>query len=645
MHALEGVVLVDFGQYLAGPFGPMIIGDLGADVIKVEPITGDGMRPVNQPFTGCQRGKRDIALDVKSERGLEIAMKLIERADIVHHNMTVGTADRLGIGYDAAKAVNPDVVYCNTFAYGAEGPLAKFGGLDPLFQASAGLEYESGPVEGGNPPMYYRFGMTDTANAMLSVLGCLTALYHQRKTGEGQELWTSLLDGGQMFASDVFVRDGVTSTYPKLDGDQTGLGPTYRLYETGDGWLQIAAVTDAHWRAALRRPRHARARRRPTLRRCRGAPRQPVRARGDHRRAAPGPHRGHVVAHARGRPHAGADRHPRRRARALRRRERAARPGRRVRAPDPRHHAPVRQPHRLLRDARRDPRRAAARGPAHEGDPRLARLRRRRHRLRSARPTPSTGPTTPTPGRCETHAMPVCVALLRAVNVGGKRKVPMAALRSLCEDLGYDDVATYVNSGNVVFRASGTTATVEAALERAIAKEFGFHVDVSVRTAAQWSKLVVANPFAKESKATPNFVQLFVSKGKVPTKAAAAKLQERAKAGEQVKVAGGALWIHYPKGIGTSKLTATVIDAAVGHASTGQEPPHRPRAREDAERRSCGGGSRPQGGAPVIALHAATSVSSAARPTWVTVSTSLASARSAATVHCSLGRVANGSNW
>ena len=249
MHALEGVTLVDFGQYLAGPFGPMIIGDLGADVIKVEPITGDGMRPVNQPFVGCQRGKRDIALDVKSERGLEIAMKLIERADIVHHNLTVGTADRLGIGYDAAKAVNPDVVYCNTFAYGAEGPLAKFGGLDPLFQASAGLEYESGPVEGGNPPMYYRFGMTDTANAMLSVLGCLTALYHQRRTGEGQQLWTSLLDGAQMFASDVFVRDGVTSTYPKLDGDQTGLGATYRLYETGDGWLQIAAVTESQWRA------------------------------------------------------------------------------------------------------------------------------------------------------------------------------------------------------------------------------------------------------------------------------------------------------------------------------------------------------------------------------------------------------------
>ena len=251
--ALEGVVLVDFGQYLAGPFGPMIIGDLGADVIKVEPLTGDGMRFVNQPFTGCQRGKRDIALNLKSEAGVEIALELVARADIVHHNMTVGVADRLGIGYDACKSVNPDVVYCNTYAYGLEGPLARFGGLDPLFQATAGLEYESGPVHAGNRPMYYRFGMCDTANAMLSVVGCLAALYHQRRTGEGQELWTSLLDGGQMLASDALLVDGERAPLPQLDQDQTGLSATYRLYETGDGWLQIAAVTDAQWRALCER--------------------------------------------------------------------------------------------------------------------------------------------------------------------------------------------------------------------------------------------------------------------------------------------------------------------------------------------------------------------------------------------------------
>jgi crotonobetainyl-CoA:carnitine CoA-transferase CaiB-like acyl-CoA transferase len=247
MHALDGVLLIDFGQYLAGPFGPMIIGDLGADVIKVEPVTGDGMRMVNKPFFGCQRGKRDIALDLKTERGHEIALELIERADIVHHNMTAGVAKKLGIGYDDCVRVNSDVVYCNTWAYGLEGPLARFGGLDPLFQAATGIEHEAGPVREGNPPLYLRFGMTDTANAMLSVIGCLTALYHQRRTGEGQELWTSLLDGAAVLAADALLVDGEPAHRPRLDRGQHGFDACYRLYATADNWIQIAAVKPQQW--------------------------------------------------------------------------------------------------------------------------------------------------------------------------------------------------------------------------------------------------------------------------------------------------------------------------------------------------------------------------------------------------------------
>jgi crotonobetainyl-CoA:carnitine CoA-transferase CaiB-like acyl-CoA transferase len=248
MHALEGVLLIDFGQYLAGPFGPMVIGDLGADVIKVEPVTGDGMR-IGKPFVGCQRGKRDIALNLKTPEGLDVAYKLIERADIVHHNMTAGVAKKLGIGYDDCKRVNADIVYCNTYAYGFEGPLAHFGGLDPLYQAAAGLEYEAGAVQHGNDPLYYRFGMTDTANAMLSVVGCLAALYHQRRTGEGQELWTSLLDGGAVFASDALLVGGEPVPRPRLDKELRGVDALYRLYETQDGWIQIAAFRDRDFAA------------------------------------------------------------------------------------------------------------------------------------------------------------------------------------------------------------------------------------------------------------------------------------------------------------------------------------------------------------------------------------------------------------
>jgi crotonobetainyl-CoA:carnitine CoA-transferase CaiB-like acyl-CoA transferase len=247
---LEGLRLIDFGQYLAGPFGPMILGDLGMDVIKVEPATGDGMRMAGKPFFGCQRGKRDIALNVKAPEGRELALELVRRADAVHHNMTKGTATKLGIDYEACKTVKPDIVYCNTYAYGFEGPLSHFGGLDPLYQAAAGLEYEAGATQHGNDPLYYRFGMCDAANAMLSVVGVLAALLHRARTGEGQELWTSLLDGGAVFASDAMVKsDGTPVPRPRLDKQTTGVDPAYRLYETQDGWLQVAALKPEQWDA------------------------------------------------------------------------------------------------------------------------------------------------------------------------------------------------------------------------------------------------------------------------------------------------------------------------------------------------------------------------------------------------------------
>jgi len=243
-HALGKYRLIDFGQYLAGPFGPMILGDLGMDVIKVEPVTGDGMRMAATPFFGCQRGKRDLALDLKSPEGLEIALKLVGTADVVHHNMTKGTATRLGIDYAACQNARDDIVYCNTYAYGLEGPLSHFGGLDPLYQASSGIEHELGATNHGHDPLYYRYGMCDAANALLSIVGVLEALVHRERTGQGQELWTSLMDGGAVFASDtLLLPDGTPAIRPKLDAGQHGFGWAYRLYETDDNWICIAALT------------------------------------------------------------------------------------------------------------------------------------------------------------------------------------------------------------------------------------------------------------------------------------------------------------------------------------------------------------------------------------------------------------------
>ena len=280
--ALGDVRVIDLGQYLAGPFGPMILADLGADVVKIEPVTGDSMRFSAKPFIGCQRGKRSLALDLKHPSGLEAARRLIAGADVVHHNMTRGVASRLGIDYAACRELRPDIIYCNTYAYGLADPLGRFGGLDPLYQASSGLEYEAGAVRHGNDPLYLRFGMCDTANAMLSVVGVLLALVHRARTGEGQELWTSLHDGGMVFTSDAWTGpDGAVWDRPQLDRGLHGIDALYRLYRTADdGWICVAAVTEDQWRPTVRGARSRGPRRRPALLHGLGPAGEPSGARG-----------------------------------------------------------------------------------------------------------------------------------------------------------------------------------------------------------------------------------------------------------------------------------------------------------------------------------------------------------------------------
>jgi uncharacterized protein (DUF1697 family) len=160
------------------------------------------------------------------------------------------------------------------------------------------------------------------------------------------------------------------------------------------------------------------------------------------------------------------------------------------------------------------------------------------------------------------------IALLRAVNVGG-RKLAMAELRALCAELGWEDVETYIQSGNLVFSATGKAEALEARLEAAIKERFGLEVPVIVRSSAQWAAYVDANPFPEVAGDAPNRLQLLVSK-RTPEADAAEKLMARAQGGEAVKSAGGALWFHFPDGVGTSKLTPAAIDKAAGSPSTGR---------------------------------------------------------------------------
>src|SRR4051812_30939601 len=158
------------------------------------------------------------------------------------------------------------------------------------------------------------------------------------------------------------------------------------------------------------------------------------------------------------------------------------------------------------------------------------------------------------------------IALLRAVNVGG-RKLPMAELRALCGELGWEDVETYIQSGNIVFTAAGKPEQLEAELEKAIAGRFGLDVPAIVRTAAQWAAYAGSNPFPKAARDEPNRLQLLVSK-RPPREDAADRLMERAESGEIVKAAGAALWFHFPEGVARSKLIPALIDKACGSPST-----------------------------------------------------------------------------
>jgi crotonobetainyl-CoA:carnitine CoA-transferase CaiB-like acyl-CoA transferase len=254
-HALADVRVLDFGRAFAGPFATMILAGLGADVIKVQAPGVAGMS--GGPELGCNQGKRSIAVDMKHPDGRRVAHRLIERSDVVHHNMTKGVAERLGIDHATLAGIRPDIISCNTFMYGPEGPLSDLGGLDPLAQAAAGLEYEAGPVHEGNVPLWYRFGHGDTANALSSVVAVLMALHHRKRTGNGQPVWATLLHASALWSSGVYLTPDGPCEYERLDRDQTGLSALYRLYAAQGGWIQLAAVRPEHWSAlcaALCRP-------------------------------------------------------------------------------------------------------------------------------------------------------------------------------------------------------------------------------------------------------------------------------------------------------------------------------------------------------------------------------------------------------
>jgi uncharacterized protein (DUF1697 family) len=159
------------------------------------------------------------------------------------------------------------------------------------------------------------------------------------------------------------------------------------------------------------------------------------------------------------------------------------------------------------------------------------------------------------------------IALLRGINVSGRNKIPMRELCSLCTDLGWQDVQSYIQSGNVVFKAKAAPAKLETELERAIERRFDLSIPIIVRAAAVWPDYVRANPYPDASQSEPNLVMLALSKAP-PKQDAVAKLQERAVSGERIAQVGDVLWVHYSGGVAKSKLSPALFDRLVGSPVT-----------------------------------------------------------------------------
>lgn len=239
---LTGTKIIDLGMYVAGPYTSVPLADFGADVIKIEPISGDPNRGIWRSFACTNRGKRSIAMDLKTPEGLAIAKKICLQADVIHHNFRPGVAERLGLGYKDLKEQKPGLIYLETSAYGDTGPMSKLPGFDMMMQAMCG--HESACAGNGNAPLWLRWAPMDFTGGYLGTIGILAALYRKLKTGEGGVIKTNLLNGG-LFIQSELIRDsdGQFKGIDALNNSQTGTSPAQSLYRTATGWIAVVACS------------------------------------------------------------------------------------------------------------------------------------------------------------------------------------------------------------------------------------------------------------------------------------------------------------------------------------------------------------------------------------------------------------------
>ena len=245
---LDGVTVLDFASYIAGSYGPMILAQLGANVIKVESLEGDPFRHFGFGFLGWNQGKRGLAIDLNSREGLDIVYRLAEEADVVVENLRPGRMQRFGLDYDTLAKANPGLIYMSVNAFGNSGPDHNQPGFDPILQARSGVMAAQGGPH--HHPVYLTCAICDYGAAMLSAFGCILALRARQKTGLGQFCSTTLLQASMAFQAGEFIfYDG----RPEMENgapERRGSSALSRAYQCRDGeWLFLALDAAPQWGA------------------------------------------------------------------------------------------------------------------------------------------------------------------------------------------------------------------------------------------------------------------------------------------------------------------------------------------------------------------------------------------------------------
>jgi len=246
---LAGVRVLDLSLFVAGPFGSMILGDLGAEVVKIEPIEGDPIRSnrmgetiagESAQFQSYNRNKKSVCINLKSAPGRALFLDLVTRADVVYENYRPGVLERLGLDYATLSVANRRIVLVSISAFGADGPLAKSPGYDLIVQAlGGGMSLAGHPASG---PAHIPFHLGDTAGGLYGAIAILAALVERNRTGVGRAIEIGLLDAQLALLSDEVTNYGVKASVPPMHGSGHPQLVPYRAFMTSDAPLVVAAV-------------------------------------------------------------------------------------------------------------------------------------------------------------------------------------------------------------------------------------------------------------------------------------------------------------------------------------------------------------------------------------------------------------------